>query len=250
MAAARSMWSMCTRYISPETREIEAFWHIGARTPNNPFPSPRSLFPLATGPFLRNAADDGSRELAWGQWGMIPPESNTRIPMTRPRGPGEKPKRLSTVNARTESVNSRPTFSGAWRAGQRCIVPASSFDEPNWETGKNVWWQFRRADGAPWGVAGLWSRWIDPETGETVDSYTMLTINANAHPLMSRMHKPEVDPATKMPLPPEKQDKRSLVLIEREHVDRWLQGTLDDAKGLLVPTPAERFLAGPHAIDA
>ena len=78
----------------------------------------------------------------------------------------------------------------------------------------------------------------------------MLTLNANAHPLMSRMHKPEVDPATKMPLPPEKQDKRSLVLIEREHVDRWLQGTLDDAKGLLVPTPAERFLAGPHAIDA
>ena len=92
-----------------------------------------------TGLSLRNAADDGSRELAWGHWELIPPESQTRIPMSRPRGPGEKPKRLSTVNARTESANSRPTFSGAWRAGQCCIVPASSFDEPSWETGQNVW---------------------------------------------------------------------------------------------------------------
>ncbi|MGJ7522711.1 SOS response-associated peptidase family protein [Variovorax sp. LT1P1] len=69
--------------------------------------------------------------------------------MSRPRGPGEKSKRHKTVNARTELANGRPTFSSAWRAGQRCIVPASSFDEPNWETGKNVWWQFRRPDGMP-----------------------------------------------------------------------------------------------------
>ncbi|WP_277752636.1 SOS response-associated peptidase family protein [Variovorax guangxiensis] len=106
----------------------------------------------------------------------------------------------------------------------------------------------RRADGAPRGVAGLWSRWTDPETGETVDSYTMLTINANAHPLMNRMHKPEVNPKTKAQLPPEKQDKRSLVLVERENVDRWLKGTVDDAKGLLMLTPVERFLAGPHVV--
>ncbi|MBU1359737.1 MAG: SOS response-associated peptidase [Gammaproteobacteria bacterium] len=240
---------MCTRYISPETREIEAYWHIGARTRSDPFQSRRNLFPLATGPFIRASADDGVRELALGQWGMIPPDSETRIPTSRPRGPGEKPKRLSTVNARTESVNSRPTFSSAWRAGQRCIVPASSFDEPNWESGKNVWWQFRRADGAPWGVAGLWSRWTDPESGEMVDSYTMLTMKANAHPLMNRMHKPEVEPKTKVLLPSEKQDKRSLVLVECEDVDRWLQGTVDDAKALLVLTPVKLFLAGPHVVD-
>ena len=78
-----------------------------------------------------------------------------------------------------------------------------SFDEPNWETGKNVWWRFRRADGAPWGLAGLWNTWTDKATGEIVESYTMLTLNADAHPLMSRMHKP--DPK----LGPDQQDKRS-----------------------------------------
>ncbi len=77
----------------------------------------------------------------------------------------------------------------------------------------------------------------------------MLTINANAHPLMNRMHKPAVDLKTKVPLPPEKQDKRSLVVIERSDVERWLQGTVDDAKSLLELTPVAWFRAGPHAID-
>lgn len=78
---------------------------------------------------------------------MIPPDSETRNPMSKPRGPGEKPKRISTVNARSESVNSRPTFSSAWREGRRCIIPVDSFFELNWESGKNVWWRFRRTDG-------------------------------------------------------------------------------------------------------
>lgn len=237
---------MCTRYISPADREIESYWEVSRRKPRpGPALPPQSLFPLSAGPFLRPVED--GLELVFGQWGMIPPDSETRIPMSQPRGPGEKPKRISTVNARTETVNSRPTFSGAWRKGQRCIVPASSFFEPNWESGKNVWWQFKRADGAPWGIAGLWNEWTDPATGEVVPSYTMLTLHANAHPLMKRMHKPEVDRKTKEPLPFEKQDKRSLVLLERADFDRWLHGTLDEAKSLFKLTPAELFDAAPEA---
>ena len=38
------------------------------------------------------------------------------------------------------------------------------------------------------GWAGLWNTWIDKVTGEVHESYTMLTINADAHPSMSRMH--------------------------------------------------------------
>jgi putative SOS response-associated peptidase YedK len=66
---------------------------------------------------------------------------------------------------------------------KRCIIPAASFDEPNWETGKNVWWRFRRADGMPWGLDGLWDTWTDHETGLVWDSYTMLTMNADGHRL-------------------------------------------------------------------
>ena len=62
---------MCTRYISPETREAEAFWRIDRRTPH---PLSRlTLHPLSTGPIIRPAGD--GLELLAGQWGMIPPGS-------------------------------------------------------------------------------------------------------------------------------------------------------------------------------
>ena len=129
----------------------------------------------------------------------------------------------------------------SWGYGERCIIPAVSFDEPNWESGKNVWWRFRRADGAPWGLAGLWNTWTDKTTGEVVESYTMLTLNADIHPLMNRMHKP--DPK----LGPDRQDKRSVVPIELEDVDAWLNGSPEAAAALVRLAPAQVFDAGPVA---
>ncbi|WP_353506438.1 SOS response-associated peptidase family protein [Variovorax sp. J31P207] len=145
----------------------------------------------------------------------------------------------STNNARSEELAAKATFKDPWKRGQRCIIPAASFDEPNWESGKNQWWQFRRADGDPWGLAGLWSTWTDKATGEVHESYTMLTLNADHHPLMNRMHKP--DPK----LPPDQQDKRSVIAIERGDVDQWLAGTMDEARQLMRLTPVEVFDAGP-----
>jgi putative SOS response-associated peptidase YedK len=107
-----------------------------------------------------------------------------------------------------------------------------------------VWWSFRRADGQPWGLAGLWNTWTDPATGEVVESYTMLTLNADAHPLMRRMHKP--DPQ----LGPDQQDKRSVIPIELENVDAWLFGSAAQATQLLKLAPAEVFSASPEAAPA
>lgn len=71
------------------------------------------------------------------------------------------------------------------------MIPAVSFDEPCWETDRNVWWRFRRNDGQPRGLAGLWNTWVDRSTREVVVSYTPLTVNADDHPIMGRMmHKP------------------------------------------------------------
>ena len=95
----------------------------------------------------------------------------------------------------------------------------------------------RRADGRPLGLAGLWSVWHDKATGELHESYTMLTINADRHPLMSRMHKP--DPK----LPPDRQDKRSVIPIEPEDWDEWLTCTPARAVDLL-QVPADDLLFG------
>ena len=158
------------------------------------------------------------RDLVVGHWGLIPWfAKNLNF-------------RYSTNNARSEELEDKPTFRIPWKRGQRCIIPADWFDEPNWESGKNVWWRFKRADGEPWALAGLWDTWRDHETGEMVESYTMLTMHANSHPLMGRMHKPDVDRITKVPLPFEQQDKRSVIPIEQGDVDQWLTGSMRDAK--------------------
>ncbi len=202
---------MCTRYITPDQAAIERAWEIGRR---NQRQWALELFPRAEGPFLR-LLDGTVLELVVGQWGLIPTWSQT------PR------LTYATNNCRSEEAAAKPSFKDAWRHGQRCIIPASSFDEPCWESGKNVWWRFRRADGQPWGLAGLWNTWTDRATGEVVESYTMLTVNADTHPLMSRMHKP--DPTR----PLEQQDKRSIVAIEQADLAQWLQGNTAEAAQLL-----------------
>jgi len=227
---------MCTRYISPEDREIEDFWRIDRRKHRpNDWKKLLTVFPLSQATFVRRAREevDYERELVVGQWGMIPPWSKTTVPQNF------QGKRLSTVNARIEGLEKSPMYKEAWKWGRRCIIPAASFDEPNWETGKNVWWRFRRTDGALWGLAGLWSVWLEKENGQEHESYTMLTLNADAHPLMSRMHKP--DPK----LAPDQQDKRSVIPLEVHEFDLWLAGTVEEATKLLKLAPVEVFDAGP-----
>lgn len=220
------MARMCTRYITPEMADIERLWHVGR---GDGWRGGMQLFPRSTGGFIRAARDRSApgREFVTGQWGLIPWFAKTaKLP-------------YATVNARCEEITTKASYKDPWRRGQRCVIPVAAFDEPCWETGHNVWWRFRRADGDPWGLAGLWATWTDKATGEIVESYTMLTLNADAHPLMSRMHKP--DPK----LGPTEQDKRSVVALAPEDVDTWLHAPLDVARQLVRLTPADAFDAGP-----
>ncbi len=215
---------MCTRYIAPETGDIERHWHVGARDGQR---WPREIFPGYQGPFIRRARDstEFERELVVGVWGLIPWFAK------------ERKLKFPTANARSEELAAKASYKHPWARGQRCIVPAESFFEPCWETGRHVPWRFRRADGQPWGLAGLWNTWVDPQTGEVVESYTLLTLNADAHPLMRRMHRP--DPKR----PPELQDKRSVVPIALADTDRWLAAPRDEAAQLVQLAPAEDFEA-------
>ena len=217
---------MCNRYEAPPRGAIERTWSVQQSDPQD---WDAVLFPRGTGPFIRRAREDAgySRELVTGQWGLIPwfaKEPKLKYP---------------TNNARSEELADKASYKHPWARGQRCIIPAATFDEPNWESGKNEWWRFRRTDGEPWGLAGLWNTWTDKATGEVHESYTMLTINADAHPLMRRMHKP--DPK----LAADQQDKRSVIPVEMADVDRWLEGSVADAEGLLRLAPAGVFEAGP-----
>ena len=206
---------MCTRYVSPEAADIERLWHVGR---HNPWRGPRKeVFPGYLAPFIRASrhSAEPERELVVGQWNLIPWFAK------------ESKQKFATCNARSEELASKASYKHPWARGQRCVIPAEAFYEPNWETGKHIPWRFRRSDGDPWGLAGMWSTWIDKATGEVHESYTMLTINADSHPLMRRMHRP--DPKR----PANMQDKRSVIPLELEDVDAWLYGTTAEASALL-----------------
>jgi len=218
---------VCTKYVSPDDAAIERYWEI---RPGQSWPA-REMFPRAPGPFIRRIANvaEASRECLVGQWGLIPSFAK------------EARVSYSTFNARFEELSVKPSYKVPWARAQRCIIPATSFDEPNWESGRNVWWRFTRRDGAPWGLAGLWNAWIDRATGEVHESYTMLTVNADEHPLMRRMHKP--DPK----YGPDEQDKRSVVAVELADVDLWLNGKPEDVRHFVAPPSMDVIEGAPVA---
>ena len=214
---------MCNLYAPTGPQKIAMQFAVGA--PVGAYGP--TVAPLKPGPIVLP-----ERALV-AQWGLVPPGAKTRTP-TLPNG-----QRLSTNNARRERLATAPTYRQAWSRGQRCIIPADTFDEPNWRSGKNVWWRFARADGAPWALAGIWSAWTDPATGEVVYSYSMLTQNCDGHPLLGLMHKP--DPA----LGPDQQDKRAVVPLEAADWDQWLNGSVAQAETLIQLPPADLFQHGP-----
>lgn len=222
---------MCTRYISPEAGDIERHWHVGGRTPMR---WAHEVFPGYQGVFIRADPHSASPacELVVGPWGLIPWFAK------------ERKLKFPTSNARSEELSQKASYKQPWARGQRCIIPALAFFEPNWESGKHVPWRFKRSDGTPWGLAGLWNRWADPATGELLESYTMLTINADAHALMNRMHKP--DPKR----PPHLQDKRSVVPIELPDVDTWLHAPLAEAAQLVKLAAVDVFEGEPQPRDS
>lgn len=134
-----------------------------------------------------------------------------------------------TFNARSETAASLPSFRDAWRKGHRCIIPAEAFYEPDWRSGKAQPTRIQRADGEPMALAGLWSAWKAP-AGAWVHSYTLLTINADDHPLLRNFHKPG-------------DEKRMVVILPEEAHGDWLSVPVARSMEFMRQYPAQRLVA-------
>lgn len=152
------------------------------------------------------------------KWGLVPswakdPEVGNRM-----------------INARSETITEKPSFREAFKK-RRCIIPSSGFYE--WQKsaggGKQPFY-FYLKEKEVFGFAGLYEEWIDNQTGELLESCTIITTEANA------VLKPVHD---RMP-----------VILTANHYDEWLDEKATDTERLqklLVPYSAQAMAS--HAVS-
>ncbi len=147
-------------------------------------------------------------------WGLIPSWAKERKIASR------------MINARAETLAEKPAYRGLF-AKKRCIIPMDGFyewkagdpDGPLNARGKPLKQPMfiHPASGEPLPVAGLWTRWKDPEDpeGRWLHSVTIITTAANdtMRPIHDRM--PAVVPpdAWDRWLDPTNQDTASLAAL-------------------------------------
>lgn len=110
-------------------------------------------------------AEDGrGRRIGLLTWGLVP-------------GWKDEPGR-PFINARSESVLSRPSFREAF-ARRRCLVPADGFYEWKADAGRKRPFWIHPSDGGLVSFAGIWERWSRPGS-EPRHTFAILTRPASA----------------------------------------------------------------------
>lgn len=193
---------MCGRYeLSSHPTAIALAFGL----PHPPDIHPRyNIAPAQQVPIVRrNAA--GARELVQVRWGLVPrfardPSIGTHM-----------------INARAETIATKGAFRNAFER-HRCLVPANGFYE--WRTtpfGKQPL-HVGMPDGRPFGLAGLYERWLSPE-GEVLDTCTIVTTSACE--ALRSVH-----------------DRMPAIIPPADYA-RWLDGSRHDVGDLLAPWSGE-----------
>jgi putative SOS response-associated peptidase YedK len=138
---------MCGRFTlhSPANAIADLFGLIGE-------PSLQSRYNIApTQPvpiirILRANPETRQREFVPVRWGLVPAWADDPAIGNR------------LINARAETVASKPSFREAFRY-RRCLVPADGFYEWKKEGGRKQPVYIRGKDGQPFAFAGLWEEW-------------------------------------------------------------------------------------------
>ncbi|MDH3305221.1 MAG: SOS response-associated peptidase [Gammaproteobacteria bacterium] len=136
--------------------------------------------------------ENKQRELVMLRWGLVPfwakdPSIGSRM-----------------INARAETVAEKPSFRAAFRH-RRCIVLADGFYEWQKQGDTKTPYFISLASGEPFALAGLWENWNDKESGESLQTATLITTSANE--FMQPLH------------------HRMPVVMQPDAADEWLAGS-------------------------
>jgi putative SOS response-associated peptidase YedK len=207
---------MCGRYTLKATNEQILSEFKALRIQSNELRERFNIAPSQIIPVVRQ--NEQERELSDLKWGLVPSWAKDVSIGNR------------MINARGESLTEKPSFRNAFRS-RRCLIPASGFYEWKREADKGKQpFYFYLKDKTVFGFAGLWEEWTDTETGELLESCTIITTEANE--VLAPVH-------DRMP-----------VILKSENYEEWLDpknADTDDLQRLLKPYPEEEMLS--HAVN-
>lgn len=160
---------------------------------------------------IRDDPDSRQREFVRLHWGLIPPWATDRKIG------------CSTINARAETVDSRPSFRSSFKK-HRCLIQSDGFYK--WQKSdakKKQPFHIRMKDNRPFAFGGLWERWKGG--AEEMESCTIIVTEGND--VMKPIH-------DRMP-----------VILDPTDYDFWLVPEADnvpqpDASGELGPVRNQR----------
>ena len=162
---------------------------------------------IAPTQFIAAVRDDENRqrELVMLRWGLVPfwakdPSIGNRM-----------------INARAETVAEKPSYRAAYRH-RRCVVLADGFYEWQRDGDTKTPYLISLANGEPFALAGLWENWTDKESGESLQTTTLITTVAND--FMTPLH------------------HRMPVILESGTAGEWLAGSNDMLVDVAAITPA------------
>jgi len=162
---------------------------------------------IAPTQFIAAVRDDENRqrELVMLRWGLVPfwakdPSIGNRM-----------------INARAETVAEKPSYRAAYRH-RRCVVLADGFYEWQRDGDTKTPYLISLANGEPFALAGLWENWTDKESGESLQTTTLITTVAND--FMTPLH------------------HRMPVILESGTAGEWLAGSNDMLDDVAAITPA------------
>ena len=161
---------MCGRFSLSVPDEALADYFELADTPD--LEAHYNIAPTQNVACVRPGPEGGGRRLDLLRWGLVPF--------------GAKDLRVGArmINARCETVATRPAFRQAFRE-RRCLVAADGFYEWRKVDGRKQPVFFQLEGGGPFGFAGLWSYWHSPD-GEAVETCAIVTTAANE--LVAKTH--------------------------------------------------------------
>jgi putative SOS response-associated peptidase YedK len=131
--------------------------------------------------------------------------------------------RYKTFNARSESIDSKPSFSSPVRS-RRCIIPLKGFFEWQHSGKEKIPWYIYHSENEILSVAGLFDEWVEDKSGELISTFSIITTDAND--LMAEIH----NSARRMP-----------AILDRDSEKRWtdLSSSLPEVLSLLKPCTAD-----------